>query len=261
MTTNINFEIGYPKAQSKFREEYQEFIRCFPILTEVIEKAFNRSAPENYSIVDGLVFDLSRECVSRFSEIGLLCGNGLGDGAYIMLRSMFECLVNARYLHLHQDKADDFIEYLHVYMRTVKNQITNIFGDDYLPTEYKDMVEKNFNRVKGKFTHITDRGGERVQSRWSKPGIVDMAIDVGLKEFVVVAHYLSLEKAHPSMLFIISDKDQRDENVSRALMVSHKMLIELLILQHQHFGIDELKPLIARCLQDFEVVWKKYKID
>ncbi len=260
MTTNINFEIGDPKAQSKFREEHQEFIECFPTLTVAIEKAFNRIS-ENYSIVDALIYDLSKECVNRFSEIGLLCTKGLGDGAYVMLRSMFEYLVNARYLHLHPDKANDFVEYLSVYMRTVKNQIDRIFGDSYLPSEYKEMVEKNFNKVKEKFTHITERGGERVQPRWTKPGIVDMAIDVGLSEFVVVAHYLSIEKAHPSILFILSSKDQREKNASDALMVSHKMMIELLILQHQHFGIDELKPLIDRCVQDFKVVWKKYKTD
>jgi hypothetical protein len=38
------------------------------------------------------------------------------------------------------------------------------------------------------------------------------------------------------------------------------MAIELLILQHEHFGLDDLKPLIGQCLHDFEEVWKKYKI-
>lgn len=90
-------------------------------------------------------------------------------------------------------------------------------------------------------------------------GIVDMAIHVGLGDYIILAHYIPIEKAHPSMISIIQDKNSNSptSNPNYALMVSHKLMIELLILQHKHFGLAYLRELIGRCLQDFETIWKK----
>lgn len=257
MSTKVNFKIGDSDAQKKFRKIHHDFIQGFPTLTTAIEKAFKRTV-ENTDLVDALVYDLSRECVNRFSEIGLLCANGVGDGAFIILRSMFEYLVTARYIHLHPDTANDFVDYLFVHIRTVRNQTERIFGSDYVTKEYKEIAEKNFARVKEKFTRYT-KDGPRTKSRWADSGIVDMAINSGLGRYVILAYYFPIEKAHPSMLYLLSNQEQKDDATSQALMISHKMMIELLILQHEHFGLDELKPLISQCLHDFDETWEKYK--
>src|SRR5687767_12629256 len=87
MSSKINFTIGDLDFQKKFREVHKNFIQGCPTLNTAIEVAFNRT-PENIALVDGLIYDLSREAVNRFSEIGLLCANGVGNGASIILRSM-----------------------------------------------------------------------------------------------------------------------------------------------------------------------------
>ncbi len=258
MASSVNFVIGDFEAQAKFREEHNDFIESFPTLTIAIEKAFNRSV-ENLELVDALILDLSSECLKRFSEIGLLCANGLGDGAFVVLRSMFEYLVTVRYLHLHPTKAEDFVNYLHVHMHTVLGQIERTFGPDHLTREFRDRVEKNFDQVKAKFTYSIKNGRRKTKSRWSDAGIVEMAIQAGLGKFVVLAYYLPIERAHPSMIYILNRQNQKREAPSQALMISHNMLIELLILQHEHFGIDELKPMIGQCLEEFGNVWKRYK--
>jgi Family of unknown function (DUF5677) len=259
MPTDVNFQIGDFKAQSEFREEHEGFIECLPTLNIALEKSFNRPAKDDIRLVDALIHDLSNEGVRRFSEIGLLCANGVGDGASIILRSMFEHLVTARYLHLHPEKAEDFVDYLYVHMHTVQSQMERTFGSDHISKEYKDLVEKNFDKVKERFSYTTRQGKRKTKSGWTDKSIVDMAINVGLSDFVVLAYYLPLEKAHPSAIHIIGEKSQKKESASQTLMISHKVLIELLILQHQHFGIEELRPLIAECLEDFEKIWKKYK--
>lgn len=105
--TKVNLKIGDLKAQKEFRRRHKEFIECFPRLDKAIRVAFDRKN-QAANLTDGLVFDLSLESINRFSEIGLLCGNGQGNASFIILRSMFEYLVTARYLHIHPEKKSRF---------------------------------------------------------------------------------------------------------------------------------------------------------
>jgi hypothetical protein len=257
MDEEINFTIGDFQAQQEFKEEHSEFIRCLPGLNAALQVAFDRS-PEPANLQDALIYDLSRQCVKRYSEVGLLCANGLGEGAFIVLRSMFEYLVTARYLHLHPSSADDFVDYLFVHLRTVHTQIERTFGTSSISAETKSIVEENFEKVRNKFTYVTGKGRKRVKSGWTDMGNVDMAIEVGLGDFVVLAHYLPIEKAHPSMFSVLENQEQRKDASSHALMISHRILIELLILQDEHYQIVALAPLIAQCLHDFKEVWGRY---
>ena len=258
MSSEINFTVGDPDFQQKFREVHKDFIQAFPTLTTALKVAFDR-IPENITLVDGLIYDLSKQAVNRFSEIGFLCANGVGDGGSIILRSMFEYLVTARYLHIHPEKAEDFVNYLFVQMRTMREQTQKIYGKDFVTAEYRELSEKNFERFRDKYTYLMKDGRVKTKSRWVDKGMVDMATECKLEQFIILAYYLPIEKAHPSPLFLLNRQDQKDETVSQTLMISHRMSIELLILQHEHFRLDELMPLIGQCLKDFDEVWKRYK--
>lgn len=47
------------------------------------------------------------------------------------------------------------------------------------------------------------------------------------------------------------------ESVKEALMISHRLAIDILILLHEAFGNDELKPIIGDCLSDCSETWKQ----
>jgi len=252
-------KIGDFHAQKEFRKEHKQFIKNLPSLVNALNIAFDRPYQAN-EMSDALVFDLGKEGVNRFSEIGLLCANKQSDGAYIILRSMFEYLVCARYLHLHPDKSISFVEYLHVQMHTVHNQIKRTYGTERLPQlqSLEESINANFEKVKEKYSYITPKGKRKTKTSWSDKGTVDMAYEVGLGDFIVPAYYFGIEKAHPSIITVVNKKDPK-ETASQVLMISHRMLIEILILQCEHFGIKELEPIINQCLRDFKTTWSKYK--
>lgn len=257
--TKVNLKIGDLKAQKEFRKQQKEFIECFPRLDYAIRVSFNRQYQAN-SLTDALVYDLSHEGTKRFSEIGLLCGNGQGDAAFIILRSMFEYLVTARYIHLHPEKSQDFLDYLHVHIHTVQSQIKRTYGESRLPQSkaFEEMVEQNFSKVQERFSYKGSKGRRRKKTSWSDKNMVDMAIEAKLGDYIVPAYYFGIEIAHPNITKIVNTKKDVSERISEALLISHRMMIELLILQHEHFGLEELVPLISQCLKDYEKVWRKY---
>lgn len=145
-------------------------------------------------------------------------------------------------------------------MHTIQSQIKRTYGESRLPQSisFEKIVEENFNKVKERFSYKGSGGKQRKKTSWSDKNMVDMAIEVKLGDFVVPAYYFGIEVAHPNITKIANTSKSGLETTSQALLISHRMVIELLILQHEHFGLEELKPIIGQCLQDFNKAWRGY---
>lgn len=270
---DYSFEFGRPEERNQFAKDHRKFLECIPNLREAAKISFIRKFPK-LTNEDYIILALGKLCLDNFMEIMLLCSNRFGDGAFIIIRSMFEKLVNARYLHMHPEKADSFMKFFFVHMRTVKNQIASTYGEDKISENYENMVETNFDQVRDEFTFTIGGGKERTKSSWSDMSFVDMTIHVGLKEFIVPAYYMPIERAHPSVPSVITQSKDIGEGKrvlfeenpelergisSDSLVIGHKLLIEMFMLQHEHFQDDNLKKLIGQCLQDYTNTWKGYK--
>lgn len=267
MTKIEEAEFGRPEERSEFVQTHKKYLERLPDLQKAVAAAFSRNYPGKMTNADLIILSLSKLCWDGFGQVQLLCANRCGSGAFIVLRNMFENLVNARYLHAHPEMAERFMEFFFVQMRTVSNHI----GEAKLPEDYKLLVENNFNQVRDKFSYKTSKGKEKRKTKWSDKSIVGMASEVGLKDYIVLAYYLPIEHAHPSMRSVMSqskgldngkrvlfdiDLEQERKEASDALMIAHKVIIEMLILQHEHFGIAKLRGLIGQCLNDHAEVWR-----
>ncbi len=273
MSEDYSFEFGRPDERTQFAKDHRRFLECIPNLREAAKVSFTRKFPI-LTNGDYIILALSKLCLDNFMEIMLLCSNRFGDGAFIILRSMFEKLVSARYLHTHPEEAESFMNFFFVHMRTVKNQIASTYGEDKISESYKNIVETNFDQVRDEFTFTNGSGKERTKSSWSDRNFVDMAIHVGLKDFIVPAYYLPIERAHPSVppvmaqskdigegkRVLFDENPERERDISSdALVIGHKLLIEMFILQHEHFQDDALERLIGQSLQDYTNAWEGYK--
>jgi hypothetical protein len=59
---------------------------------------------------------------------------------------------------------------------------------------------------------------------------------------------------------LFEENPERERDISSdALVIGHKLLIEMFILQHEHFQDDALERLIGQSLQDYTNAWKGYK--
>lgn len=242
-------------------ENYPGFIESMPNLRKASQKAFDVDISER-KMSDYLIFVLSKLCLDRFDDVCFLAAHGRGDGCSPLVRAMFEGLVNARYILLKPEKAEEFSRYSAIYLKKVHRQIER-FNKISFPDVMKASLEEAW-KVIGK----TDKEIPS-QPDWTDLPLVERADKVGLGDCIALAYYRQMEIAHPSMLHVLSQAEEREgerfifanaeassrERVREALIISHRLSIEVLILLHETFGDDELKPLIGQCLADMGTTW------
>lgn len=261
---------GLPSEQTNFLVRHQLFFKHYSHLKCATEIAFLRTL-ETSEPSDRVVFYMGRLCVEDFSEIILLCGNGYGLGGMRLLRGMYERAVTARYLHLHPDAAQDYLDYYWMTKYKEAQALREKFSADTLPKDKLDEVETQFRRVREKFlvTDCKKCGSKRLNHTWSRLDFVSMARQTGqLGTLIVPAYYLPLEQAHSTPGGIVSrleaekevttfkDGPQREEADS-CLLLGHNVLLDVLCLQQEHFGLDALAEPLKKCFQDFSAIWDK----
>lgn len=86
---------------------------------------------EDKITADRVVFFLGRVAIDDFSEILVLSGNGLGIGAYKVLRGMYEKVVHAIYFDKHEEAARRFARQSDIYKEKLATRLQE-FGINIL---------------------------------------------------------------------------------------------------------------------------------
>lgn len=268
MNENPVAVFGFPSEWKDFHERHKLFFERLPNLKRAQEIAFLRAFTPS-KISEGVVFFLGRLCGEDFFEILLLCGNGYGFGGMRLLRGMYERAVTARYLHLHPDDAKSFLDFHWVTKRKQVQAIKETFGADVLPKDKMDELEAQFRRVEGEFqvTRCKKCGAKGLNYTWSKLDLVSMAGQAGnLGKLIVPAYYFPTEEAHSTAGGILSRLEESGEGIrfkdgpgrdkaDESLLAGHNILLDVLLLQKEHFGLEALAEPLGKCFQDFLDIW------
>jgi hypothetical protein len=170
--SNVQITIGCPEFWPEFYKAHAVRLRAMEKLTEFINVMFtaaqNKGATEP---VERVVDALTRITVTSLDDVIVLCGNGSGTGALKIVRGMFESSTVAEYLRLHPSKVQDYEDFRHVIAWRRYQQVKNVPGDPTLSDDRIDQIQKEYDRVKGRF--IDAKGNER--SQWSQLSIKKMA--------------------------------------------------------------------------------------
>ncbi len=246
-------EFGQSEERQFFTEQFQDFFRLLPNLGKALDSIFKRNVPASRA---GLtIFMLGKLCVDDFNEIVLLCANGFGFGAMKILRGMFEKLVDARYLHLHPEEINKFWDYHSVKLQKLRLD------------EVMRKTDADWQKIIDSFKTIRKSSGTfRLQSNWTQKDFVARAEEVGFKEQIRNAYYLSNEFVHTSISQILFNIQQeadgtlttldysRDRNRTMAgiaLHMSFFFLLEVMKVEIEHYGYEHAVPLAQPCADEF----------
>jgi hypothetical protein len=245
----IHFSL--PDEEHWFNERHSSFLQLLPTLNDTLDNVLKHTVMADRQGIT--VFMLGRRCANDFSEILLLASNGYGFAALQILRSMFEKLVDARYLHEHPKEVDNFWDYhLVLLVKLGYQDIAQRFDSEW---ENKVAKFKTFGKKRN-----------RTQPRWTKLSLVDEAKQVGLGDHLSGAYSLPNAFVHNSsaeILFALeADKNGRftpqdfnNPNERRmadaALHQGLLFLILILQLEVEHYGWEDSALEVQQFLDRF----------
>lgn len=261
-----------------FSEEWEDFGKRHPLLLErfpnfinAIAATFIRdtSLPEP---IDRFVLLYGRLCCEDFSEVLLCCGNGYGQGAQKLVRSLYERAVTLHYLHEHPEELQAFMDFHHVATHKLLVSAEETFGKQLVSREARAKVEEDYAAVKEQFmvTDCKKCGTKRPGHTWNKLDFVAMAKKVGgLGTLIVPAYYMSLRQAHATFGSLLSRLEEGEsENIlfkhaaqrkeaDYALMTAHNIMLDVMKVQDERFKVPGLAGQIEQCFTDFMEVYAK----
>jgi hypothetical protein len=225
---------------------------------ELMDLAFSRGATSSKAAEDIVIFPLLVACRGIVEEILFAIKDGFGRAALRATRTMYECVVAARYISLHPDKAEDFLAIFHAEWAKVFQDMPAQFRNPQIDTDIGARVPKY-------------AAGKRVGMRdlkWSDSQVADMAREAGaLAELHPLAFTLASAYIHPGAQFLMSqmsmtsdgvfriDEKPQDTESAYALRSGHDLLMNAVDLRLKYAPSEELWHLFEVCKADFKTIW------
>jgi hypothetical protein len=173
---------------------------------------------------------------------------------------MYECVVIARYLNLHPDKAEDFLSLFRVQWAKI---IQNIPPQYRSPAMDSALVAHVPKYAQGRPVSMRDLN-------WSRKHVLAMAKEAGqLASLHPFAFDYASAFVHPSAIFVLSALSQpdpgenvlhvsvtpQDEQAKLALLIAHDVVLNAVDLRLKYSPSSALQGRFDACRQDFARIW------
>src|SRR5450631_833906 len=179
---------------------HSAFPRFWDVSSHLIESINSLISP-GYPRTNGLqkvVLNLGILCATSFAEINTLVGNGLGQGAMKITRSMLETAINAAFLYKFPEYLDDYLDWGAIESYRLLNYIRT--DAPHLLSDYsKEMqveIDADFQSVKRRFQKVIPGTKPRIRPGWCSKGLDARASDTGFQEEYKMIHPIGSKLLH-----------------------------------------------------------------
>ncbi|MBU1026552.1 MAG: hypothetical protein KKA31_02360 [Candidatus Margulisbacteria bacterium] len=235
--------------RNKVYEEYKPLFdlhqELFELYGETADKCNEKKMPiEEISSLQNVIGFLSTKAFKTYVSIYLLCLNGAGQDAEILLRSLIEILINIKYL-LKTDSDTRSNMYFDFFDFKTARDIEKLKNDPRIGKRLKEHEER-YNERKEKYLEKYDI---KNKISWSGVFLSDMAKNADLTEIYNKAYNFSSNMVHSNILcspeyiktvegHIDFDAGPSFSCVERVLTSSLECLINILLDFNKVFEVD-----------------------
>lgn len=249
------------KPGDAIREELSRHSAELALVKATLDQAYGTGAKSSSLPEDRVLFPLGVSCRDILEEILFAVVKGFGRSALRSARTMYECAVFSRHIHLHPEKADDFLARFHAQYAKIIQNIPD--AEKGMPKMHADISAKVPKYGKGKRVGVRDLD-------WSDRNTLEMAKEAGaLRELHCVAFDFASAFVHPSAVFILNQmshslpgKSQiqvgtksQDEEATLALRIAHDLILNVVDLRLKYSPSDSLEERLEACKKDFIKIW------
>ena len=273
----IPIGVGNSDEQSAFLKVHAPFLRYFPVLKALAEKTLCRTLPpppqsevdrllsrpisdpevlafEDKVTTDRVVFFLGRVAIDDFSEILVLSGNGLGIGAYKVLRGMYEKVVHAVYLDKHEVAARRFARQSDVYKEKLATRLQefdiNILAG-FTAQDIADLKQRaKAAKMDKPLPNLADMSkvSPHLHPLYG-PYYLEPTVHLHANAFGLERRLLQ----NPAGGYRYNEADYRHQ-ARRALLLGHNLFIQVLAVQNSRFDLG-LGADLEGCAKAFTEIW------
>ena len=182
------------------REQIAKYSTELIRLRELLDLAFASGAKASKASEDGIVFPLLVSCRDILEEMLFAVNEGFGRAAVRSVRTMYECVVAARYLNLHPEKTSAFLSQFHVQWA----KIIQSMPPEFRSPEMHGTISKHVPKyAQGKWVGMKDLN-------WSGKQTLEMAKEGGtLSDLHSMAFDYASAFIHPSAVFVLNAMSQQ----------------------------------------------------
>lgn len=224
-------------------------------MRQALESAFPKEA--RIPAPERAIFPLGIACRDLFEEVIFSAFAGFGRLALRTVRTMYECVVFARYLDHYPEKTADYLAAFHSQWAMFLRNI---------PDAEKSMPEVH-RAILGKIPKYA--AGKGIKWEWSDKKTLEMAKDVNIPgQFHAFAFNRTSAYVHPNVEFMLSHISQvqpggvivisaraQDREAISALRLSHILILNALNLRLKYAPSTALSERLEECTKDFVKIW------
>ncbi len=253
---------GVPEFAKIVQAEFPPLFEVLPRAQAALNDLTGRSC-EKPEIIQRVILNLGLLAGISMVELVTLAGNGLGQGALKLCRTMMETAVNADYLRQNPAELDDYLQWAWVEKNKdliyIKTALPHVLSQ--IPPEDIRKVADEFQNVRARF----EKPNGDLRSSWCKLNLADRAKAVGMADLYRMVNPLSSSFIHGTIgglskhFDVAADMDRIAvppslEYCAQALIAGHQLLLFTIETLSKTFGwepVHSLDSLVA----DFKYAW------
>jgi Family of unknown function (DUF5677) len=262
MSTNPALIFGRPEFAKEIQAAFPRLFEVLPRLTASLSDLTGRACkdPEPYQ---RMIVNLGLLTGVSMMELVTLAGNGFGQGAMKIARTVMETAVNAEYL---RQFPTEFESYINWYWIEKNKDLT--YAKQHLPhllpsitQESIDTIEREYQAVRPFF----EKPNGELRSSWCSLNLADRAARTGFAQTYKLINPLSSALIHGTFGGLARHFDMSMDEDRIALPPSLKYCAEALVAGHactcqivetiaKTFGWEPVHT-IESLVQDFHYAW------
>lgn len=229
---------GYPEWHEKIYNEFKPCFETFPRLTGALTQVIYAAYP-NPTQLDHVVLKLGEFSMMSMLELVTLLGNGMGQGAFKILRSMLEYTINAEYLRRNPDDVANFLNW-----HWIEHYKQYRYMEKSMPTAYATLTQQQIEEAEREYNRVLPdfdkgQGSGKPRGSWSKHHLANRALKAGLQEHYSLVYPLASTLFHGSVSGLVFYYEPGEDPyrltsppsfkwTGQSLMSGHSLALEML---------------------------------
>lgn len=173
-------------------KQYEDLFKVNEELAELVADTFGTRDFQPKTYARTIIIFFVAKAYRTLRAISYLCSRGYGEDAGILLRSLFEIVVNALYIEDNEELAQRYADFEAIY-------VYRLSVDPALKGVYKSLSEDKVREIGEDYKRAQDKHKYKDKRNWSGKPIKKMAEKVGLGEAYAYLYVLMSQLTHSTV--------------------------------------------------------------